>query len=68
MNKRQTEIWQYIDTFRRMNGRAPKMHEIREFCGFLSVSSVSHHLDAMEKLGFIRRGREHGSLEALPHA
>jgi repressor LexA len=55
---RQQEILEYVASFTRDAGYPPTVREIGRATGLRSPRSVSQHLHALEKKGFIHRGRE----------
>ncbi|WP_371164461.1 transcriptional repressor LexA [Buchananella felis] len=55
INQRQQEILAFISGQVTQTGYPPSVREIGEAVGLSSPSSVKHHLDALEKLGFVRR-------------
>lgn len=48
-------ILEYIRTFREEKGYAPTVRDILRGCNISTTSVVQHHLDRLEKDGFIRR-------------
>lgn len=55
INQRQQDILAFITAQVSQTGYPPSVREIGEAVGLSSPSSVKHHLDALEKLGFVRR-------------
>lgn len=55
---RQQEILEYVSSFTRDTGYPPTVREIGRATGLRSPRSVSQHLQALERKGFIHRGRE----------
>ncbi|MDO4791715.1 MAG: transcriptional repressor LexA [Buchananella hordeovulneris] len=55
LNRRQQEILDFITGQVRSTGYPPSMREIGEAVGLSSPSSVLHHVDALTKLGYLRR-------------
>lgn len=55
---RQQEILEYVASFTRDTGYPPTVREIGRATGLRSPRSVSQHLQALERKGFIHRGRE----------
>jgi len=55
---RQKEILEYLATFTREAGYPPTVREICRATGLRSPRSVSQHLQALEKKGYIQRGRD----------
>jgi repressor LexA len=55
---RQQEILEYVASFTRDAGYPPTVREIGRATGLRSPRSVSQHLQALERKGFIHRGRE----------
>ncbi|HET6349369.1 MAG TPA: transcriptional repressor LexA [Candidatus Krumholzibacteria bacterium] len=58
LTARQQEILEYVASFTRDAGYPPTVREIGRATGLRSPRSVSQHLHALEKKGFIHRGRE----------
>jgi repressor LexA len=58
LTNRQQEILEYVASFTRDAGYPPTVREIGRATGLRSPRSVSQHLHALEKKGFIHRGRE----------
>jgi repressor LexA len=58
LTNRQQEILEYVASFTRDAGYPPTVREIGRATGLRSPRSVSQHLQALEKKGFITRGRE----------
>ena len=55
LTERQIEILRLIDTEVRDHGYTPSVREIAQVVGLASPSTVKHHLDTLEKLGFLQR-------------
>ncbi|MCQ2001958.1 transcriptional repressor LexA [Arthrobacter zhaoxinii] len=55
MTARQTKILETIQRSVNANGYPPSMREIGDIVGLASLSSVTHQLSQLEKLGYIRR-------------
>lgn len=55
LTERQIEILRLIDTEVRDHGYPPSVREIAQVVGLASPSTVKHHLDTLEKLGFLQR-------------
>lgn len=55
---RQQEILEYVSSFTRDTGYPPTVREIGRATGLRSPRSVSQHLQALERKGFIHRGKE----------
>jgi repressor LexA len=58
LTNRQQEILEFVSSFTRDAGYPPTVREIGRATGLRSPRSVSQHLHALEKKGFIHRGRE----------
>jgi repressor LexA len=56
LTPRQCKIIQVIEDSVQRCGYAPTLREIGEAAGLASTSSVSHHLSALEKKGYLSRG------------
>lgn len=55
---RQREILDYLESFTRDAGYPPTVREVCKATGLKSPRSVSQHLHALERKGYIARGRE----------
>ncbi|MCC3303140.1 transcriptional repressor LexA [Arthrobacter sp. zg-Y895] len=55
LTARQTKILETIQRSVNANGYPPSMREIGDIVGLASLSSVTHQLSQLEKLGYIRR-------------
>jgi repressor LexA len=55
LTHRQREVLEYIEQSLRERGYPPSVREIGESVGLSSSSTVHAHLNALEKLGFLRR-------------
>lgn len=55
---RQKEILEYLATFTRDSGYPPTVREICRATGLKSPRSVSQHLQALERKGYIHRGKD----------
>lgn len=55
LTARQTKILETIQRSVSTNGYPPSMREIGDIVGLASLSSVTHQLSQLEKLGYIRR-------------
>ena len=58
LTDRQQEILEYVSSFTRDTGYPPTVREIGRATGLRSPRSVSQHLQALERKGFIHRGKE----------
>lgn len=58
LTSRQREILDFMEAFTRDSGYPPTVREICAATGLRSPRSVSQHLQALERKGHIRRGRE----------
>jgi len=58
LTSRQREILNYMMTFTREIGYPPTVREICKATGLKSPRSVSQHLQALERKGYIQRGRD----------
>src|SRR5215472_16348443 len=56
LTPRQSKIIQVIEDSVQRCGYAPTLREIGEAAGLASTSSVSHHLSALERKGYLSRG------------
>ncbi|MEU4428172.1 transcriptional repressor LexA [Actinoplanes sp. NPDC024001] len=57
LTERQRRILTVIRDWAVKHGHAPSTREIADAVGLASTSSVSRHLQVLEELGFLRRGR-----------
>jgi repressor LexA len=57
LTPRQEEILEFLGAYTRDNGYPPTVREICAATGLKSPRSVSQHLQALEKKGYIERGR-----------
>ena len=55
LTERQIEILRLINTEVRTRGFPPSVREIAQVVGLSSPSTVKHHLDTLERLGFIQK-------------
>jgi repressor LexA len=58
LTNRQKEILQYLERSTADNGYPPTVREVCKATGLRSPRSVTQHLEALERKGYIRRGRE----------
>jgi len=58
LTSRQQEILTYLETFTIDSGYPPTVREICKATGLRSPRSVSQHLQALERKGYIERGRD----------
>jgi len=58
LTHRQCEILEFLKTFTRENGYPPTVREVCAATGLKSPRSVTQHLEALERKGYIERGRE----------
>lgn len=58
LTSRQKEILDYMESFTLDNGYPPTVREICKATGLKSPRSVSQHLQALERKGYIQRGRD----------
>lgn len=59
MTARQKEIYSFLQSYIRQNGRAPTYEEIRRYFGFRSYNSVFKHLRQLESRGFLASPGKH---------
>ena len=57
ITKRQKEALDFITAYRKKNGYAPSLEEIRDHLGLSSVSTAHHHVKALTAGGFLQRDR-----------
>ncbi len=67
LTERQREVYEYLLTFWRSNGFPPSIREVAHHFGFKSTRAVVDHLTALERKGFIIRGRERSRAIEFPH-
>jgi len=58
LTDRQKEILEFMESFVRDNGYPPTVREMCKATGLKSPRSVSQHLQALERKGYIERGRD----------
>lgn len=58
LTSRQKEILDYLESFTQRIGYPPTVREICKATGLKSPRSVSQHLQALERKGYIQRGRD----------
>ncbi len=58
LTSRQREILDFMESFTREHGYPPTVREICAATGLRSPRSVSQHLQALERKGYIARGRD----------
>jgi repressor LexA len=58
LTSRQQEILDYLESFTQRVGYPPTVREICKATGLKSPRSVSQHLQALERKGYIHRGRD----------
>ncbi len=56
LGKRQKEILDFIKSYKKKKGYAPSLEEIKGHVGLSSVSTVHHHIKALQDSGYIRKG------------
>lgn len=55
LTKRQTEIFEYINTFFHSHGYSPSYRELMHAFGFASVASVFKHMKCLESKGVLQK-------------
>lgn len=55
LTKREAELHRYICDAVARDGCAPSLAEIGQQFGWASLSTVSHHVSALERKGYVRR-------------
>ncbi|MCH7548975.1 MAG: repressor LexA [Candidatus Krumholzibacteriota bacterium] len=68
LTSRQKEILELMESFLRDNGYPPTVREICKASGLRSPRSVSQHLQALERKGYIERGRDKSRAIRFLHA
>ena len=58
LTDRQKEILEYLESFTAESGYPPTVREVCAATGLKSPRSVSQHLQALERKGYIKRGRD----------
>jgi len=67
--RRKQRIIEYIGTTVRQRGYPPSVREIAVAVGLASTSAVHHHLEALEREGYLERGATHSrALRLTPAA
>ncbi len=64
--ERQREVYDFLLTFWRTNGYPPAIREVAAHFGFRSTRAVVDHLNALERKGWIIRGRERSRAIEFP--
>ena len=65
LTKRQEEVLQYICDYVEENGFPPSIREIGDKCFITSLRGVTVHLDALQRKGFIERGKQPRSIRVV---
>ena len=68
MNPRTLSVLRYVDAFRKANGYAPCLREIKGGCGISSTSVVDYQLRLLECAGLISRTPSVSRTIVLTHA
>ncbi len=69
LTKRQSDILEFLKGFIVENGYPPALREIAAYFRIASHKNVAKHLDALDKKGFIRRGKRISrAIEVIDHA
>jgi len=55
ITKRQKETLDFIKAYRKKNGYAPSLEEIKRHLKLSSVSTAHHHVKALETLGYLKK-------------
>ncbi len=56
VTKRQREVLNFIESYRKKEGYAPSLEEIKKHLKLSSVSTAHYHIKKLEKLGLLRKG------------
>lgn len=65
LTKRQEEVLQYILDYSEENGFPPSIREIGDRCVITSLRGVTVHLDALQRKGYIERGKQPRSIKVV---
>lgn len=57
LKKRQKQILDYIKKFIKDKNYSPSFEEIRKHFGFVSKSTVHHHIETLKEKGYLKRSR-----------
>jgi len=55
LTKRQKQTLDFIKSFKKKKGYAPSLEEIRKHLRLASVSTVHHHIKALERQGYLKK-------------
>jgi repressor LexA len=66
LTERQREVYDFLLAFWRSNGYPPAIREVAAHFGFRSTRAVVDHLNALERKGWIVRGRERSRAIEFP--
>ena len=56
ITKRQKEVLDFVETYRKKRGYAPSLEEIKKHLKLSSVSTAHYHIKKLEELGLLRKG------------
>jgi repressor LexA len=68
LTDRQREVYDFLLSFWRERGYPPAIREVASHFGFRSTRAVVDHLNALERKGWIKRGRERSRAIEFPRA
>jgi repressor LexA len=66
LTDRQRQVYEFLLSFWRTNGFPPSIREVAGHFGFRSTRAVVDHLNALERKGWINRGRERSRAIEFP--
>ncbi len=55
LTKRQKQVLDFIKSFQKKKGYSPSLEEIKKHLKLSSVSTIHHHVQALEDLGFLKK-------------
>jgi SOS regulatory protein LexA len=55
LTKRQKQVLDFLKSFKKRKGYAPSLEEIRKHLRLASVSTVHHHIKALDGLGYLKK-------------
>lgn len=65
LTKRQREIYDFVCSFITNNGYSPTVFDIARQFNLRATSTITEHLQALERAGFIRRGKKGALVQLL---
>ena len=61
----QKRVLNFIENYIESNGKSPSLKEIRDYIGVRALSTVHHHLAALQRKGYIEKSREGKGLDLV---